>query len=121
MRQAPNGLTALVLRGGSFRDTCGSVSEPAADGGHTSRAAAARARSKKVVSSLWGSDHHGRYQTNGRNSVATVRGTIWQTVDRCDGTLTRVVVGKVVVYDRRTHHRVVVTAGHSYLARDPLS
>ena len=124
VRQAPNGLTALILRGGSFRDACGSVSAPADDSGASTRsatAAAARARSKKVVRTLWASDHNGHFQTHGRNSVATVRGTVWQTVDRCDGTLTRVVVGEVVVHDRRTHRNVVVAAGHSYLARDPLA
>jgi hypothetical protein len=121
IRQAPSGMTALVLRGGSFKATCGSVSKPAGDGPAGPTAGAARVRSKKVVRTLWASDHHGKFQTYGRNSVATVRGTVWETVDRCDGTLTRVAVGKVVVHDRRTGHNVVVTAGHSYLARDPLA
>jgi hypothetical protein len=31
---------------------------------------------------------HGRFRTVGRYTAATVRGTDWQTVDRCDGTLT---------------------------------
>jgi hypothetical protein len=30
----------------------------------------------------------GHFRTIGRYSAATVRGTVWQTVDRCDGTLT---------------------------------
>jgi hypothetical protein len=31
---------------------------------------------------------HGHFRTIGRYSAATVRGTKWQTIDRCDGTLT---------------------------------
>jgi hypothetical protein len=31
---------------------------------------------------------HGHFRTSGRYSAATVRGTQWQTIDRCDGTLT---------------------------------
>jgi hypothetical protein len=31
---------------------------------------------------------HGHFRTMGRYSAATVRGTEWQTIDRCDGTLT---------------------------------
>jgi hypothetical protein len=46
-----------------------------------------------------------------------VRGTRWLTEDRCDGTLTRVTNGAVVVRDFKRHRSVVVRAGHSYLAR----
>ena len=38
---------------------------------------------------LWG-DGKGDFQTRGRGAAATVRGTIWLTEDRCDGTLVRV-------------------------------
>jgi hypothetical protein len=122
VRQVADGTTTLTLRGSSFRDICGKVTAPAADGGPAGSdptAGAARAKSKRVVRSLWASDHGGKYKTYGRNSVATVRGTVWQTVDRCDGTLVRVADGEVVVHDRRKHKDVVVTAGHSYLALDP--
>ena len=78
---------------------------------------AKRRRRKKKRPSLWGSDRRGRYQTHGSNSVATVRGTKWQTVNRCDGTLTRVREGVVVVRDKRLRRNVKVTAGRSYLAR----
>jgi hypothetical protein len=37
--------------------------------------------------------------------------------DRCDGTLTRVRRGTVVVRDFRRRKSIVVHAGHSYLAR----
>jgi hypothetical protein len=46
-----------------------------------------------------------------------VRGTIWLTEDRCDGTLTRVRRGRVVVRDFELGRKVVLTRGESYLAR----
>ena len=59
---------------------------------------------------------NGRFRTRGRHSAATVRGTIWVTADRCDGTLTRVKRGRVAVRDLRRRRTVVVRAGKSYLA-----
>jgi hypothetical protein len=103
------GLTQLVLRGGDF-SRCPSRAA-------TAGARAAATTKKTPPRSLWGSDSHGRYQTRGRGSVATVRGTRWVTQDRCDGTLTRVVAGAVAVRDLRRHRTVVVAKGHSYLAR----
>jgi hypothetical protein len=38
---------------------------------------------------------HGQFRTDGRYSAATVRGTEWQTIDRCDGTLTVDTAGDV--------------------------
>ena len=48
---------------------------------------------------------------------AAVRGTRWLVEDRCDGTLTRVLEGSVVVRDLGRRRNVVVRAGRSYLAR----
>jgi len=76
-------------------------------------------RKKPKTRSLWAHDNHGRYRTRGQNSVATVRGTTWVTQERCDGTLTRVIHGAVVVKDRHTRGKVVVRAGHRFLARSP--
>jgi 2-polyprenyl-3-methyl-5-hydroxy-6-metoxy-1,4-benzoquinol methylase len=61
----------------------------------------------------------GRFRTRGRNSSATVRGTIWTTTDRCDGTLTTVKRGKVDVRDFRRKKTILVRAGKSYLAKAP--
>ena len=47
-------------------------------------------------------------------SAATVRGTIWTVVDRCDGTLTRVTRGIVVVENLRTGRTKVVRAGEKW-------
>ena len=78
----------------------------------------ARKRAKKRPRRiLWGSDRRGRFRTHGRNSVATVRGTRWVTVDTCTGTLTRVVEGAVVVRDKRLKKSVLVRAGRQYFAR----
>jgi hypothetical protein len=107
------GMTQLVLRGGDF-----SGCRPAAAARRAAAAArAGAARAKKPPRTLWGSDSHGRFQTRGRGSVATVRGTRWVTEDRCEGTLTRVTAGAVAVYDLRRRATKVVTRGHRYLAR----
>jgi hypothetical protein len=62
---------------------------------------------------------HGRFRTRGRYSAATVRGTAWTTSDRCDGTLTSVRRGTVLVTDLVRRVSVTVHAGHRYLARAP--
>jgi streptogramin lyase len=65
---------------------------------------------------LWAKDNHGHFSTRGQNSVATVRGTYWETVERCEGTLTFVRYGLVSVRDLHRHRTVLVGAGHRYLA-----
>ena len=102
--------------------TCAAATSAPA-GALARRAAAARAAPcspappQRRVRRLWGSDSGGRFRTHGRHSHATVRGTRWLTEDRCDGTLTRVTEGAVVVRDLARRRRVLVRAGHSYLAR----
>ena len=61
----------------------------------------------------------GRFRTRGLHSTAAVRGTDWTIVERCDGTLTTVKRGTVVVRDLRRHKTIVLQAGESYLARAP--
>ena len=78
------------------------------------RAAAATRKQRH----LWG-DGKGRFRTGGRFSSATVRGTRWVVIDRCDGTLTRVVRGTVTVRDRVRKKTVILHAGQQYLARAP--
>ena len=86
----------------------------AAQRAHASVASAARAMKPPA---LWAKDNHGQYSTRGQNSVATVRGTYWETTNRCDGTLTTVKQGLVSVRDLHRHRSVLVHAGHSYLAK----
>jgi hypothetical protein len=103
--------TQLPLQGGDFRKICG----------RSTRALAAqkkKKRSKKKVRHLWG-DGKGDFQTRGRGAAATVRGTIWFTEDRCDGTLVRVRRGRVAVRDLRLRRTIVLRAGQSYVAKLP--
>jgi hypothetical protein len=88
-----NALMTLRMDGGSFR-ACG----------------------RSSLSTL-GGNGKGRFQTRGRYSSATVRGTKWLVEDRCNGTLTRVLSGVVRVRDFRARKNVNVRAGRSYLAR----
>jgi virginiamycin B lyase len=106
VRQTASGLTDLTLAGSNFR----SCRRPA-------KLATASAKRKRVVRSLWGEDSGGKFRTNGRYSVASVRGTRWLTQDRCDGTLTKVTEGAVEVRNRRTGATTVVEAGKSHLVR----
>ena len=101
------GLTELRLKGGSFKG-CGKA------GGRSASAALSRRAIRRLRSSA-----SGRFRTRGSNSTATVRGTVWTTTDRCDGTLTQVKRGKVVVRDLRRRRDILVRAGKSYLARAP--
>ena len=103
------GRVDVYLRGGSFA-ACGRVARRA-------RVRGAVASKSRRVRRLWGRDKGGSFRSHGRHSHATVRGTRWLTVDRCDGTLTRVTDGAVVVRDFKAHRRVLVRAGHSYLAK----
>ncbi len=106
--KARGAFMTLRLDGGNF-GVCGRSS---------GKALSIEAKSKKPVRKLWGSGK-GRFTTRGRYSAATVRGTKWLTVDRCDGTLTQVLRGIVRVRNFHAHKTVNVHAGHSYLARAP--
>jgi CSLREA domain-containing protein len=108
-RASARGLTDLTLKGSSFRSCRGSA---------RGKRTAVSALSRRVVRRLR-SRATGRFRTRGRYSAATVRGTEWDTIDRCDGTLTRVKRGVVVVRDARKRRNITVRAGNSYLARAP--
>jgi hypothetical protein len=103
LQKGRKGPTELALSGGSFA-LCKRT---------TASAAPAKPR---IVRALWGNGK-GQFRTNGRYAAATVRGTIWLTEDRCDGTLIVVKRGTVTVLDLVRHVTVTVKAGHSYLAR----
>ena len=98
------GLTDLVLKGSSFR-RC-----------RTASARRASASASRTIRRLR-ANARGRFRTTGRNSSATVRGTAWGMIDRCNGTLTRVTRGRVVVRDFRRKRNITVRAGKSYLAK----
>jgi hypothetical protein len=76
-----------------------------------------RRLSKKVLQALHVSEHGGSYQTRGRYSAATVRGTDFTVTDRCDGTLTTVRRGEVIVTAySRPNRPITLRARQSYLA-----
>jgi hypothetical protein len=100
-----HGLTELDLTSAASRArVCGPANAPSS----TSTAARVLALLSSTVS--------GNFQTRGRYSAATVRGTVWDTIERCDGTLIRVIRGVVVVRDFRLHKTVTLRAGQQYLA-----
>jgi hypothetical protein len=105
------GLTELRLKGSSFRSCRTGRS------GRSGSAGAAQV-SRRTIRRLR-SNAKGRFRTRGRHSAATVRGTVWITADRCDGTLTKVRRGRVAVRDFRRKRTILVRAGKSYLARAP--
>ena len=106
-KRSARGLTDLVMKGSSFR-RCRARSG--------SRDASASGLSRRAIRRLR-ANARGRFRTRGRNSSATVRGTRWDVIDRCDGTLTKVSRGRVVVRDFRLKRNVTVRAGKRYLAR----
>jgi hypothetical protein len=116
-RATARGLTQLVLRGGDFSHCSATAAKARAAVAPAKSRKKSKSTKKKPPRSLWGSDDHGRFQTRGRGSVATVRGTHWLTQDTCDGTLTRVLAGAVAVRDLGRNRTVVVSHGHQYLAR----
>lgn len=101
LQKGRKGITELTLIGGDFT----SCKRTTAGVGPTKTV---------IVRALWGNGK-GQFTTNGRYAAATVRGTIWLTEDRCDGTLILVKRGTVTVVDHVHHRTVTVTAGHSYL------
>ena len=105
MRSA-GGRVDLVLRDNLSRAVC---APPTAHGA---------ALSQRILGLLRGVAK-GRFRTVGRFSAATVRGTNWGVRDRCDGTLTLVRAGVVVVTDFVRHRSVTVRAGETYLASAP--
>ena len=66
---------------------------------------------------LWGSGK-GNYTTSGSYGSATVRGTTWLVVDRCDSsTLFKVAEGTVWVRDFVKEKSLILTTGEQYIAK----
>ena len=105
-----SGLATVSLVEGAFKGAPTFASCKA----HKGKASAA-AVSQKVLQ-LLNASSHGKFRTKGRYAAATVRGTIWTTADRCDGTLVHSIKDSVMVNDLVRHKTVIVRAGHSYLA-----
>jgi hypothetical protein len=123
--QGTDGVTVFALQSGDFAGLCGgakravsavSAKPPKAKPKAKPTAKKKIIANKTVVRSLWGQGQ-GAFRTQGRYASATVRGTLWLTADRCDGTLTDVRQGIVDVVDLATQKHYSVAAGHSFLVR----
>ncbi len=101
-QQEGSGLVTLRLRGGNFSSCVGAEGR--------SQRASTSARSGRR---LWGSGR-GNFRTEGSYGSATVRGTIWFTEDRCDGTFFEVKRGVVAVRDFGAGRTFLLPAGKSY-------
>jgi hypothetical protein len=99
--QAGAGVT-LTLTSGDFT-VCNAPRRPAAV-------------KKTPVRQLWGKAH-GLFTTKAKYSSATIRGTIWLTQDRCDGSLTTAVDDVVDVVDFVKNSTITLQPGQSYLAQ----
>ncbi len=105
-RKSP--LTTLSMTGGGL-NSCSRLPS-----GGARKVTAAKRKRRSLFSNV-----KGRFRSRGRNSSATVRGTIWSMTDTCRGTLTRVTRGAVTVRNLTLRKTKIVKAGHSYLARPP--
>jgi hypothetical protein len=102
--RAERGLINLVIRDNVSRQS-----------GCPHGSAGGIAPSPRILGLLRG-NASGRFRTTGRFAAATVLGTEWGVRDRCDGTLTVVTRGVVVVRDLQRQKNIIVHAGQSYLA-----
>jgi hypothetical protein len=97
------GLVVLKLRGGNFSSCKGASGSAATASGKSGR-------------KLWGSGK-GKFRTEGSYGSATVRGTVWLTEDRCNGTFFKTKKGVVSIRDFVTGTNFSLAAGKSYLAK----
>jgi hypothetical protein len=103
------GLTEMdIIDNHSSKQVCASIGKKAQT--------ASKHLSSKTLGRLTGSAH-GNFKTNGQYSAATVRGTQWGVINQCDGTLTKVTRGVVVVRDFRRRKTITLFTGQSYLAK----
>jgi hypothetical protein len=77
-----------------------------------------RGKASKKLTRLWGNGK-GKSRTKGRGGSGTVRGTIWLTEERCNGTFFKVTEGTIKVRDFGRDKSVVLDAGEKYLAEAP--
>lgn len=113
------GITELRLRGGTL-GRCPSGNARAARFGRRLYSDVRRRRSRgSRVRAAAAAALEGAFRVRARNSTATARDTAWMTVDRCDGTVTRVVRGRLRLEDLRRRVTVKLKAGDRYLARTP--
>jgi hypothetical protein len=120
----PGGYTELTLVGGDFsacsQRRLAAKNPPKKPKTKTKKTPKAKGKAAKPaaatnVRSLWGTGT-GKFRTKSRYSSATVRGTTWLSIDRCDGSLTVVREGIVQVFDLTLRKTIDVGPGERYLA-----
>lgn len=109
------GLTTLMMVESAFK---GAPSQSICNAPKSASDAHAAKINSKVIQLLHSSGH-GKFATSGRYGAATVRGTVWDTIARCDGTLIKDIKDEVVVTDFVRHKTILLHAGQSYLAPGP--
>jgi hypothetical protein len=110
-------VVTIDLMHGEFSEVCGPLSKRERRAIAKRRGVVARAAgSGRVLRRLWGKGK-GRFRTRGRHAAATVRGTSWSVVDRCDSTSVFVLEGIVDVENLLTGKVVTLTAGEGYAAK----
>lgn len=110
-------VVTIDLMHGEFAEVCGPLSKRERRAMLNRRGVVARAAgSGRVLRRLWGKGK-GRFRTRGRHAAATVRGTSWSVVDRCDSTSVFVLEGIVDVENLLTGRVVTLTAGEGYAAK----
>jgi hypothetical protein len=107
------GLTELnIIDNHSASRVCATIGKGKRKGG----AYAAKHLSSKTLGRV-NASAHGRFTVRGQYSAATVRGTVWNVGNRCEGTLTHVTRGVVLVRDFRRRKTITLFTGESYLAK----
>jgi hypothetical protein len=76
-----------------------------------------RVKSLPPSRSLWGKDSNKKFTTRANYLAAATRGTVWEVVDRCTGSLARVTKGRIVVTDFVHHKKITLKAGKSYFVK----
>ena len=112
LHQAGSGLTTVMMVESAFK---GAPAQSICNAPGTAGDAHAAKLNTKAIQLLHASAH-GKFATSGRYSAATVRGTVWEMVARCDGTLVRDIKDVVEVTDFIRHKKILLHAGQSYLA-----
>jgi hypothetical protein len=107
------GLTDLnIINNHSASQVCASVGKKG-----KGKAYAAKLSSKTL--GRVNANGHGHFTVQGQYSAATVRGTVWNVGNRCEGTFTHVTRGVVSVRDFSRRKTITLFTGQSYTAKAP--
>ncbi len=113
---AAQGLTTLRLIEGAFPGAPSYASCPKPKKTKKNKKKKIAPVSHRVLQTLHAADR-GTFQTRGRYSTGIGTYAAWDTIDRCDGTLTTVYRGNVSVTDLTTGKTILVHTGRHYLAQ----